>query len=170
MTNDTLTAQASAIFAQLGPAEQQLALEALQRYQQHTPHGGPMMWLLGIQYTDVRPGYAACYLDVTRAMHNPAGIAHGGVAYTLVDTAMGAAFYNALERPLGCATIELKINYLRPVVAGRLFAVAELIERTSRFGLLTSRVTDSADRLIALAQGTFAIVHPRPQTPRDATE
>lgn len=147
-----------ALFERLAPEDRALALAALARYATRSPHGGPMMWLLGIHYAEVRPGYAECYMDVEQAHHNPAGIAHGGVAYALIDSAMGAAFYHALERPLGCATVELKINYVRPIQTGRLYAHAELVERTSRFGILTSQARDADGRLVALAQATFAIV------------
>ncbi|HEY1013031.1 MAG TPA: PaaI family thioesterase [Herpetosiphonaceae bacterium] len=152
--------EALALLAGLPEAERAAALRVLRNYAGRSPHGGPFTWLLGVQYDEVRPGFTRCHLDVGRHLHNPAAIAHGAVAYALIDSAMGAAFYNALERPLGCATIELKVNYLRPVVAGRVWATAELVEQTRRFGLLTGRVTDEQDRLVALGQGTFAIIKP----------
>ena len=117
--------------------------------------------MLDVAYTEVRAGFARCHVVVDRGHHNPGGIAHGAVAYALLDPAMGAAFYSALERPLGCATLEPKVNYLRPIVAGRMEATAELIERTTRFGILTGRVVDEQHQLIALAQGTFAIMQPK---------
>lgn len=152
--------EAMALIAALPAPERAAALQVLRNYAGRSPHGGPFTWLLGLQYDEVRPGFTRCHLDVTPLLHNPAKIAHGAVAYALIDSAMGAAFFNALERPLGCATIELKVNYLRPIVAGRVWATAELIEQTRRFGVLTGRVTDERDRLVALGQGTFAIVKP----------
>lgn len=158
---EQLSNQLGQLFATMTPDDRQLALAMLQRYAAHSAHGGPLTWLLGIQYSEVRPGYASCTLDIDRTHHNPAGIAHGAVAYAMLDSAMGAAFYTALERPLGCATLELKVNYLRPVMEGTLYASAELIERTTRFGILTGRVVDAEDTLVALAQGTFAIIQPK---------
>jgi acyl-CoA thioesterase len=156
-----LASQLAALIASMAPEEQQLALAAVQRYATHAPHGGPLTWLLGIHYTSVGAGYASCTVAVEHAHHNPAGIAHGALAYALLDSAMGAAFYHALERPLGCATLELKVNYVRPVVQGSMTASAELVERTTRFGILTGRVVDAEGNLVALAQGTFAIIQPK---------
>lgn len=154
-------ARIATLLAAMSAEDQQLALAAVERYATHAPHGGPLTWLLGIHYTEVGAGYAGCTVDVDRAHHNPAGIAHGALAYALLDSAMGAAFYHALERPLGCATLELKVNYVRPMAQGRMSASARLIERTSRFGILTGRVVDAEDNLVALAQGTFAIIQPK---------
>jgi len=151
-----------ALWAAMPESDQELVLVAVERYAQHREHGGPLTWMLGVQYTEVRAGFARCHVVVDRGHHNPGGIAHGAVAYTLLDSAMGAAFYTALERPLGCATLELKVNYVRPIVAGRMEATAELIERTTRFGILTGRVVDEQHQLVALAQGTFAILPPKP--------
>lgn len=146
------------ILTALPASDRALALEVLAHYRDHSAQGGPFTWLLGLKFDEIQPGFARCHLDVTRLVHNPGGIAHGAIAYTLLDSAMGAAFYQALERPLTCSTIELKVNYLRPVVSGQLFASAELVERTRRFGILTGRVVDADGRLIALAQATFAVV------------
>ncbi len=156
-----LASQLAALIAPMSADDRQLALAAVERYATHAPHGGPLTWLLGVHYTDVGPGYASCTVEVDRAHHNPAGIAHGALAYALLDSAMGAAFYHAIERPLGCATLELKVNYVRPVAHGRMSASAQLIERTNRFGILTGRVVDADDNLVALAQGTFAIIQPK---------
>ena len=150
-----------ALMARMSEDDQQLALAAVERYVDHPTHGGPLTWMLGVQYSEVRGGFARCHIDIDRGHHNPGGIAHGAVAYALIDSAMGAAFYYALERPLGCATLELKINYVRPIVTGRMEATAELVERTTRFGILTGRVVDEHDQLVALAQGTFAILKPK---------
>jgi acyl-CoA thioesterase len=95
---------------------------------------------------------------------NPYGAVHGGVVYSLVDTAMGGAMVSRLAPGERCATLEVKINYLAPVSAGELRAEARLVERTSRIGVLEARVhVDS--RLIALATGTFYIQGATPSAP-----
>lgn len=156
--------RAQTLLAQLDATERGHALDILERYAARATQGlGPLIQLLGIEFSAVQAGYARCSINTGAVFFNPVGLVHGGIAYMLIDSAMGAAFFNALERPLRCATIELKINYLRSLEQGMLHAEAELIDQTSRFGVLTSRVTDDAGRLIALAQGTFAILgQPRP--------
>ena len=49
---------------------------------------------------------------------NPNGVVHGGVLFTLIDTAMGAALMSCLDEGDICATIQISMNYLRPVVSG----------------------------------------------------
>lgn len=161
MTPDSDAARVLALWNNIDEAVRPFALEALERYATRSGDGGPLHWLLGIHYTDVQPGAASCYLDVSAALHNPGAVAHGAIAYALIDSAMGAALFHALDRPLNCTTIELKVNYLRPVTAGRLYATADVVERTRRFALMSGRVVDEQERLIAQAQGTFAILEPR---------
>jgi acyl-CoA thioesterase len=155
----TILEQIQQLLARMDEREQQLALTLIKRIGKHQAHGAGFTWSLGVVYEDVQPGFSRCSLQIDPGHYNPAGIAHGGVAYSLLDTAMGGAFWTALERPLGCATLELKINYLRPIVAGTIIATAELVERTTRFGILTGRVVNEAGELLALGQGTFAIIN-----------
>lgn len=96
-------------------------------------------------------------LDVARQHLNPHRVVHGGVVYTLVDFAMGGALTSRLEPGERCATVEIKINYLAVVAEGTLRAEAWVVERTRRLGVLEARVHSGADRLIALATGTFYI-------------
>ena len=106
-------------------------------------------------------GRAVFELTLRREHLNPHGVVHGGVVYTLVDTAMGGALTSRLEPAERCATLEIKINYLAAVVDGRLVCEASLLERTRRIGVLEARVRDDAKRLVALATGSFYITEPR---------
>ncbi len=68
-----------------------------------------------------------------------------------------------LEPGERCATLEVKIQYLAPVVEGDLRAEARLVERTRRIGVLEARAYAGADRLVALATGTFYVQSPAPE-------
>jgi len=121
------------------------------------PGVGPFAGLLGIRRRSLETG-ACCFELVVRPEHmNPYGVAHGGIVYTLVDYAMGGAMASRLEPGERCATLEVKIQYLAPVVEGDLRAEARLVERTRRIGVLEARAYAGADRLVALATGTFYI-------------
>ena len=114
--------------------------------------------LVGIRPAWMDDGRATFDL-VLRADHlNPYGGAHGGVIYTLVDTAMGAALTTRLGPGERCTTLEIKINYLAPVTDGTLRCEAAVVERTRRIGVLEARVRDGGSRLIALATGSFYVV------------
>lgn len=125
----------------------------------------PFGRLLGLRRGAVAEGRATYTLTVRPALLNPHGVLHGGVAFALADTAMGAALSSQLGPGERCTTVEIKIHYVRPVAAGRITADAQLVERTRRLGVLEARVRDAEERLVALATGTFAIQGtPAPET------
>jgi acyl-CoA thioesterase len=119
---------------------------------------GPLAELLGIRPERFDEGAATFGLTVRDDHLNPYGVVHGGVVYSLVDTAMGAALHTRLAQGERCATIEIKINYLAPVAEGELRAEAHLVERTKRIGVLEARVrVAGGEQLVAVATGTFYI-------------
>jgi acyl-CoA thioesterase len=102
-------------------------------------------------------GAATFALTVRPDHRNPYGAVHGGVIYSLVDTAMGAALVTRLEPGERCATLEIKIHYLAAVTTGEIRAEARVVERGRRVSVLEARVFDDGDRLVALATGSFYI-------------
>ena len=118
---------------------------------------GPLAELLGIRALELGGGAAAFSLTVRDEHMNPYGVVHGGVVYSLVDTAMGAALHSRMEPGETCATLEIKINYLVPLTAGEVRAEARVVDRTKRVGVIEGRVTGAGDSLVAVATGTFYI-------------
>ena len=117
----------------------------------------PFVDLIGIRFTELNSGESCCELDATESLFNTNGILHGGVAYSMADTGMGAALFAGLEKGQSCATIEIKIVYLRPVTAGHLVCRTKLIQQGRRIAVLESEVENDG-RLVAKALGTFAII------------
>lgn len=117
----------------------------------------PFAELIGMRFTELRPGYGRCELDTAAHHFNTNGILHGGVAYTMADTAMGAAVHAGLGKGQHCATIEIKIVYMRPVREGRLVCEARIIQRGRRLAILEAEVKNG-ERMVAKALGTFAIL------------
>ena len=95
-------------------------------------------------------------LSVEDHHFNSAGIVHGGVLFTLADTAMGAALYPTIGPGEGCATIEIKINFFKPVVAGAIVCTAETVSKGKTVANLEACVY-VGELLVAKASGTFAI-------------
>ena len=118
---------------------------------------GPLAELLGIRAETLGEGEARVGLTLSDDHLNPYGVVHGGVVYSLADTAMGAALVTRLAPGERCTTLEIKINYLAPVTAGDLTVDARLLQRTRRVGVLEARVRGAGDTLVALATGTFYI-------------
>ena len=113
--------------------------------------------LMGMRPTSMGDGRARFELQVADKHLNPNGTLHGGVIYSLADTAMGAALFSQLDGPQWCATLEIKMNYLLPVTGGTIAAEAAVVARTQRIGVLEAKVFGDGDRLVALATGTFYI-------------
>ena len=78
----------------------------------------PFAELLGMRATSVDDGRARFELDVEATHLNPHGSRHGGVIYSLADSAMGTALFDRLEPGEQCAALEIKMNYLSPVTGG----------------------------------------------------
>jgi acyl-CoA thioesterase len=104
-------------------------------------------------------GRSRCTLAVAGAHHNPHGVVHGAVIFAMADTGMGAALYPTLEAGEICATIEIKINYFKPVVSGELACVTEMISRGRTIANLESSVY-LGETLVAKANGNYAIFRP----------
>lgn len=105
-------------------------------------------------------GSSRCALEVQDFHRNSTGRVHGGVAFTLADTGMGAALYPTLAAGELCATIEIKINYFKPVLAGQLVCLSTLVNKGRRVASLESCVY-LGDTLVAKASGSFAIFTPQ---------
>jgi len=120
----------------------------------------PISQLIGMEVqppAENATGTAEVMLNVDQRMHNPMGMVHGGVISLLADAAMGIAFGRVLSEKYGFATIEMKINYIRPVKESRLHASAKLIQRGLRIGFLECRIVDHRGKLVATATCTCTV-------------
>ncbi len=106
---------------------------------------------------------ATVHLTVDKRLFHPQQIVHGGVIFTLADTSMAMTLLASLPMGSQASTIEAKINFLRPVIAGELFARAEFIHLGRSTAVLSAKVhasTHGEQKLIAQMQGTFNIKRP----------
>ena len=119
----------------------------------------PLRTFLDFTIDDGIDGEAVAALDVSDRHLNPNGVVHGGVVFTLVDTAMGRATMSVLEEGQICASIEVAVRYLRPITGGRLVATASVLQAGRRIVHLEGRVTvDGDDRPVAVVQASFAVL------------
>jgi acyl-CoA thioesterase len=117
----------------------------------------PFVDHVGMRIEEQRDGLSRCTLSVEACHFNSAGIVHGGVLFTLADTAMGAALYPTLGAGETCATIEIKINYFKPVFAGVIVCAGEIINKGKSVANLEARVY-VGEVLVAKANGSFSIL------------
>jgi len=114
----------------------------------------PIATLIGFRITAVEPGRAVLELETAERHTNPMGTVHGGVLCDVADAAMGIAYAATLEAGESFATLELKINFLKPVWSGRLTAMGRVVKNGHTVGLVECDVHDDKDRLVARASST----------------
>jgi len=90
---------------------------------------------------------------------NPNRVVHGAVLYAMADTGMGAAVFPTLAPGEMCATIEVKMTYLKAIGEGEVVCRTVLVNRGKRVAYLESSVT-AGEVLLAKASGTYAIFRP----------
>ena len=124
----------------------------------------PVARLVGFRVNMASIGVAKGELRVGICHRGPGGTVHGGILCDLADATMGIAFISTLHGRQSAATAELKINFLRPVWTGRLVAMARVVHRGRRLGLVECEVSDEAGGLIAKASSTCMVLR-RPRAP-----
>jgi acyl-CoA thioesterase len=127
------------------------------------PRRFPFIEHVGLQFEQPKPGSSRCWLQVAELHLNGNGVVHGGVLFTLADTGMGAALVPTLADDESCATIEIKINYFKPVREGTLVCTAEMVNRGKTVANLEASVR-AGEVLVAKANGSFSIFKRRAAT------
>jgi len=101
------------------------------------------------------PDHVMVEFDVGPEHANPMGTLHGGVYCDLADASMGLAWSSGLKEDETCTTIELKINFFRPVWSGKLIAEGRVLKRGKTVGYVESEVRDEEGRLVAKASSSL---------------
>lgn len=115
----------------------------------------PVAHTIGMRLVSASAGRSAFEIEVDPARHaNPMGTLHGGILCDIADAAMGIAWASELEEGESFTTLELKINFLRPVWRGTLRAEGAVVQRGRTVGLVECNVFDDAGRLVARAGST----------------
>jgi uncharacterized protein (TIGR00369 family) len=114
----------------------------------------PIAKLLGFEATLIEPGHTVFEMDAGPKHHNPMGTVHGGVLCDLADAAMGVCYASQLQAGETFTTLELKINFLKPVFQARLKAEGTMLRPGRTIGLVECRVTDEKGSLVAHATST----------------
>jgi uncharacterized protein (TIGR00369 family) len=118
--------------------------------------------LIDMALETLEPGRVVFTLETRPAFGNPLGTLHGGICSTLLDSAMGCAVHTALPEGASYTTLELKVNFVRPV---RLDGVKLRCEGTTihlggRTATTEGRVTDDQGRLVAHGTSTCMVFRP----------
>jgi len=134
-------------------------LEFLQRIVAGELPPPPIAALLKFELAELSEGQAVLAVEPAEYHYNPIGVVHGGVAATLLDSAMGCAVHSALPAGAGYTSLEIKVNFVRPLTAetGRVRCEAKLIHLGGRTATAEGRVVDEAGKLYAHGTTTCLI-------------
>ncbi|MEP6916918.1 MAG: PaaI family thioesterase [Acidobacteriota bacterium] len=131
------------------------------------PHP-PMLELLGLRMTEVDLGRAVFTAVAEERFYNGTGVAHGGFAAALLDSALGCAINSTMPPGKRFTTLELKINLTRPLQreAGALRCEAHVVHLGGRVATSEGRITDRNGKLYAHGTTTCIVV----EAPRGVLE
>ena len=110
--------------------------------------------LIGFELKEVEPGRAVVELQADERHANPMGTLHGGILCDIADAAMGIAYASTLGDGESFTTLELKINFLKPVWRSKLRATGRMVQSGKTVGLVECDIIDENDRMIARASST----------------
>jgi uncharacterized protein (TIGR00369 family) len=122
----------------------------------------PFASLLNFDLVEVSEGHAAFAVNPAEYHYNPIGVVHGGLAATLLDSAMGCAVHSMLPAGAGYTTLEIKVNFIRAMTAetGRVRCEANVVHSGARTATAEGRIVDEAGKLYAHGTTTCLILRP----------
>jgi uncharacterized protein (TIGR00369 family) len=129
-------------------------MEAIQRIKRGEDPDPPVGRLIGFRVVEAVPGRVVVELDADERHANPMGTLHGGVLCDIADAAMGMVYASGLSEGESFTTLELKINYLKPVWRARLRATGKVVKAGRTVGLVECDIHDEKGALVARASST----------------
>ena len=114
----------------------------------------PIAQLIGFNVVSVQPGRTTLEFEASERHANPMGTLHGGVLCDVADAAMGMAYASTLADDESFTTLELKINFLKPIWRARLHALGKVVKKGRTIGLVECDVLDEQEQLVARASST----------------
>jgi len=118
----------------------------------------PVARLIGFETKEIAEGRATVTLSAGLQHANPMGTLHGGILCDIADAAMGMAFASTLAPKESFTTVELKINFFRPVWEAHLTAEGKVVRRGQSLGYVECEITDERGQLVAKAASTCLVL------------
>lgn len=119
----------------------------------------PISGLIDMALVAAEAGRVEFTCEPDESAYNPIGSVHGGLVCTLLDSVAGCALHSTLPQGRGYTSVEIKINYLKPVrsTSGRLTAVGTVVKAGSRVAFTEGLVTDASGAVVATATSTLLV-------------
>jgi uncharacterized protein (TIGR00369 family) len=134
-------------------------LELLQRIVDGKYPAPPMAALMNFALSEVSEGNAVFHGMPGERHLNPLGGVHGGWAATLLDSALGCAIQTTLEKGEAYATVEFKVNLVRPITpkTGEVVCEGRVVHRGKTLAVSEATLKDMNGKLLALGTETCSI-------------
>ena len=120
--------------------------------------GPPVAQVLGFKIVEVEEGRVVIEMEASERLHNPMGTLHGGILCDIADAAMGYTFASTLADDEVFTTVEIKLNFLKPIFDSKLRAEGKIIKKGTSVGLLECHVFDEKGSLVAHSTSTCMIL------------
>ena len=143
------------------PTADLLGLSGLEQLRATLLKGGaPIGRLIGMEVDELDVGLAVFSLVPGEQHYNPIGIVHGGIAATMLDSAMGYAVHSTLPPGVRFTTVDLHVHYTRAMTAttGRVMAIGETVHVGGRTATAQGRLIDQDGKLLAHGTTTCLIM------------
>jgi uncharacterized protein (TIGR00369 family) len=129
-------------------------------------HPPPIAQLIGFRPIAFDNGEVTLEFEATEKHSNPMGTLHGGVLCDVADLAMGMAFAASLEEDESFTTLELKINFFRPVFKEKILARAKIVKRGKSVGMVECDIKNETGSLVARVSSTCMVLRGQQATGR----
>ena len=135
-------------------------LEFLQRFTQGALPRPPIGDMMDFSLIEVGDGRAVFVIDPAEFHYNPIGVVHGGVAATLLDSAMSCAVQTKLPQGVVYTTLEIKVNFVRALTTttGQVRAEGTVVHMGKRTATAEGRLVDRGGKLYAHATTTCIVL------------
>jgi uncharacterized protein (TIGR00369 family) len=118
----------------------------------------PIVRTLGMEVVSFGDGKASVKMKVDSRFHNPMGTLHGGIMTDLADACMGIATISTLSEGESFTTLELKMNFIRPVIEGELAAEGGVIHRGRTIVLAECVIKNAQGKDVARGTATQMVL------------
>jgi len=135
--------------------------DKLQSIQDGKAEPVPIMKTLGMNLVHFGDGKSVITMKVDERFHNPMGTLHGGIMTDLADASMGVALISLLGDEESFTTLELKMNFIRPVYEGELTVNAKVVHRGRTIALVESVLKNNEGKEVARASATQMVLRPK---------
>lgn len=134
-------------------------IEYLRKMQAGELPGAPIAAHAAMRLAEVGEGTVTFVSEPDESHYNPIGAVHGGLVCTLLDSALGCAAHTTLPAGVGYTSIEIKINYLRPVTkeSGPLTVNGRVTKPGRRVAFAEGEVLDKHGKVVATGSSSLLI-------------